>query len=70
MAYNTWYLGNMFLDRYFVINDFETADQKKGIMPRIGVYDKWDPINDNWVPPSESSRSDPSPTDGESGEET
>ena len=30
----TWFLGNMFMDRYFIINNFENADYKgKTAMP-------------------------------------
>ena len=40
-VFRTWFLGNMFLDKYFVINDMSQA----GIpyskdMPKIGIYDK------------------------------
>jgi len=38
------------MDRYFIINDWEDADQKKEIMPKIGIYDKWHPSNGNWKP--------------------
>lgn len=44
-VYNTWFLGNMFLDRYFIVNDYENIFKSESAtanhMPRIGVYDKW-----------------------------
>jgi len=46
----TWFLGNMFLDRYYVIHDWEHGIKADNIMPRIGVYDKWDPNNKPWRP--------------------
>lgn len=37
----------MFLDRYFVVHDIEninqTDDIPKRIMPRIGIYNKYNP---------------------------
>ena len=44
----------MFLDRYFIINDFENADPEANIMPRIGIYDKWDPNNKIWRPTADN----------------
>lgn len=32
-AFDTWFLGNMFLDKYFVIHDFEKANVDSGIKP-------------------------------------
>jgi len=44
-AATMWFLGNMFMDRYFIINDYEGVVSSK-IKPKIGVYDKWDPNHD------------------------
>ena len=49
ISVNTWFLGSMFMDRYFIVNDFEgvfkSSSPTANIMPRIGVYDKWHPDN-------------------------
>ena len=45
----TWFLGNMFMDRYFITNNFESAIPA-GVRPLIGVYDKWHPENGNQRP--------------------
>lgn len=40
-VFNTWFLGNMFLDRYFVMHDMDWANEALQELPRIGLYDKW-----------------------------
>jgi len=40
----------MFLDKYFIINDFEKANFGSDIKPIIGIYDKWHPNNGSWKP--------------------
>jgi len=41
-VFTTWYLGNMFMDRYVVVHDMEGADDIGGeYLPRIGLYDKY-----------------------------
>lgn len=44
-AYNVWWLGNMFMDRYFIINNSEGADPKADppVYPLVGIYDKVNP---------------------------
>ena len=40
-VFATWFLGNMFMDRYLIIHNMESADDIGGkYRPRIGVYDK------------------------------
>ena len=46
----TWFLGNMFMDRYFIVNNYDRAIKRANIMPTIGIYDKWHPSNGNWRP--------------------
>ena len=37
-----WFLGNMFMDRYFVANDWNVTDPfNKEIYPKVGIYDKF-----------------------------
>ena len=46
-VFNAWFLGNMFLDNYFVVHDVENVkvsdDIKVRRFPRIGIYDKKNP---------------------------
>ena len=42
-VFSTWFLGNMFMDRYFVMHDMENAVKDQDLKPRIGIYDKWLP---------------------------
>jgi len=53
----------MFLDRYFVTLDFEAANESNGILPRVGVFDKWDPVNGAWTP-DQNGGNDNVPTNG------
>lgn len=40
-VFTTWFLGNMFMDRYVIVHDMEGADDIGGqYKPRIGIYDK------------------------------
>jgi len=40
-TFSTWFLGNMFMDRYLVVHNMEGADDIGGkYRPRIGIYDK------------------------------
>lgn len=73
-VFNTWFLGNMFLDNYFVVHDVEnvreTDDMSLRVLPRIGIYDKKNPKV--WTPfgPDVKPKPQPvGPTDptGESG---
>jgi hypothetical protein len=38
-TFTTWFLGNMFMDRYVIVHDMEGADVGSN-KPRIGLYDK------------------------------
>ena len=41
-VFTTWFLGNMFMDRYVIVHDMEGADDIGGqYKPRIGLYDKY-----------------------------
>ena len=40
-VFNTWFLGSMFMDRYFIMHDMESATFGTDQLPRIGIYDKW-----------------------------
>ena len=40
-TFATWFLGNMFMDRYLIVHNMEGADDIGGkYLPRIGIYDK------------------------------
>lgn len=40
-TFTTWFLGNMFMDKYLVVHNMEGAGTVGGkYMPRIGIYDK------------------------------
>ena len=51
-AKNTWFLGNMFMDKYFIINNYERVykSASNNVSPIIGVYDKTNPKFANWTP--------------------
>jgi len=40
---NMWFLGNMFLDRYLIVNNMEGAGKvgDPTYHPRVGIYDKY-----------------------------
>lgn len=41
-AFSTWFLGNMFMDRYMIIHNMEGANDIGGrYYPRIGILDKY-----------------------------
>jgi len=63
-AANTWFLGNMFMDRYFIINDYELHTSSKTGTAKLGIYDKWHPINGNWKPEGTPDRRAPLLPDG------
>jgi len=45
-VFNTWFLGNMFMDRYLIVHNMEGADDIGGkYTPRIGIYDKHENYN-------------------------
>jgi len=53
-AMRTWFLGSMFLDKYFVVNNNENARKVEGEVggeyPVIGIYDKmvdFEPVPEN-----------------------
>lgn len=40
-TFSTWFLGNMFMDRYLIVHNMEGAGNVGGnYKPRIGIYDK------------------------------
>ena len=41
---NTWFIGSMFMDKYFVVNQNEYASNVPGMVqqyPLVGILDKW-----------------------------
>ena len=41
-VFTSWFLGNMFMDRYLFVHNMEGADDVDGkFKPRIGLYDKY-----------------------------
>lgn len=47
-TFATWFLGNMFMDRYMIIHNMEGAGDVGGrYKPRIGIYDKHQSLSDN-----------------------
>lgn len=61
-AANTWFLGNMFMDQYFIINHWQ-VHVDHGMKPAIGIYDKWHPSNGNWMPSGDHTDSGGGSTD-------
>jgi len=42
-VFRTWFLGNMFMDKYFIINDMSNAlnqEYTEDHRPRVGIYKK------------------------------
>ena len=71
-AFDAWFLGNMFLNRYFIINDAEgsssTSDPKR--YPLVGIYDKVNPQvpKDNDFKPPDMPVDPMNPKDGKDGQ--
>ena len=51
-AKNTWFLGNMFMDKYFIINNYERVykSASNNVSPIISIYDKTNPKFTIWTP--------------------